>query len=300
MGLQGSGVDSPILPHAGVGARWLTTAVSEIEASQIQVRVEGGIGAITLDRPDKRNAMTLQMWQAVTAACDRLAHDTDVRTVLISGAGKSFCSGADVSALHQGDAAMKAVVAEAESALRELPVPTIALIHGHCWGGGMQLAVACDLRLATPDATFAVPPARLGVVYTPASLRTMIALIGPSATKRMLFSGDPLDAEAALRLGLVDELVPVSTSDPSAALAALLTRGEELAESFAPRSLLSQVAAKAVVNAVVDATGAEHVYDRYLALWGESADGAEGPAAFLERRSPTFTWHPASERSGAD
>lgn len=251
----------------------------------INVVVEGSMASLTLNRPDKRNAMTLDMWRDLRDACAELERDDRVKGVLVTGNGPSFCAGADVSALQEDEKTVKSAVAEAESALRRLSVPTVAAICGHCWGGGVQLAIACDLRIANETATFAVPPARLGVIYPAGSLRAMVALIGPSAAKRLLFSGDPIDAATALRLGLVDEV-----TRPGDAIAT----AERLLTSFEPRSLLSQAAAKAVVNACVDGADSGAVYSHYLNLWAGSDDATEGPAAFLDKRPADFSWHPAS------
>lgn len=244
----------------------------------------GTTATIRLARPAKRNAMTVGMWRRLAGLCAELASDRQVRAVVVTGAGPSFCSGADVSALTESDATLKAVVGAAEVGLRALPVPTVAAIRGHCWGGGMQIAVACDLRIATTDASFAVPPARLGVVYPAASLRAMTALVGPGVTKRMIFTGDPISAADALRVGLLEQVV--EPDDLTGAVDALVA-------ACAPRSLLSQSAAKAVVNAMIDEQDAERVYQRFQAEWAASGDGREGPAAFLAKRSPEYRWHPA-------
>ncbi len=254
--------------------------------SLVTVAVEGQAGVITLNRPAKRNALTVPMWQLITAACHKLADDRRVRSVLLTGTGASFCAGADISALSMDDAVLKAVAAEAESALRGLGVPTVALIQGHCWGGGVQLAVACDLRIGTDDATFAVPPSRLGVVYPAASLQAMVALVGPAVAKRLVYSGDPIDAATAARVGLIDEVVTPH---------ALLAAGQAMVASFEGRSLLSQAAAKAMINAAVEGGDLQARYAEFIERWAASEDGREGPAAFLAKRVPVYTWHPADQ-----
>ncbi|MFV0457782.1 MAG: enoyl-CoA hydratase/isomerase family protein [Actinomycetales bacterium] len=239
---------------------------------------------LVIDRPAKRNAMTLPMWRLIHELCAQVADDRRIRALNLSGAGPSFCAGADISALAGDDAELKDAVRRAETALRGLPIPTVATIRGHCWGGGVQLAVACDLRIAARDASFALPPARLGVVYPAESLRAMTALIGPSVTKRLIFSGEPIAADEALRVGLVDAVVAGDD---------LERFGQEWLSGFGPRSLLSQSAAKAIINEIVDGGDGSSGYRRYQRAWRNSPDAGEGPAAFLAKRRPDYTWHPA-------
>lgn len=252
-------------------------------ADFIDLTVEDGLARITLDRPDKRNAMTVAMWRRLDAACQTIAADPGVRAVVVAGRGRSFCSGADISNLREDDATLRAAVDEAQHRLRGLQVPTIAAIHGHCWGGGLEIAVNCDIRIAAPDATFAIPPAKLGVVYPVASIEALVWLIGPAATKRMIFTARPAEANQALALGLVDVVadpVEVAVQD-------------ELAQ-LAGKSLLSQAAAKAIVNTICDQGDQVGEYRRWRQLWAASPDAAEGPTAFLEKRAPQFTWHPGT------
>lgn len=268
------------------------------EPDLVIVDVAENRATITLNRPEKRNALTVEMYERLLDILTELPHDRRVRAVVLTGAGRSFCSGADVSALRVDDAVLKAAVKATETALRDLPLPTVAAIRGHCWGGGMQLAIACDLRLATADATFAVPPARLGVVYPAESICAMTALVGPAVTKRLIYAGDPIDVDEAWRVGLVDQRLP---AEPEVALDEAVTA---LLDSFRPRSLLSQAAGKQIVNACVDAGGegrdAASSYHWYQRLWPDSGDGAEGPQAFFDKRAPQFRWHPADLRSCQD
>lgn len=246
-----------------------------------QVATLDGVARILIDRPEKHNAMTVEMWRTLAEICAELGADRGLRAVVISGAGASFCAGADISALSEADATMKAVVAAAEQALRALPMLTIAVVRGACMGGGTQIAIACDLRLADDTARFAVPPARLGVVYPAASLRGLVALVGPAAAKRLLFTAGTVEAGEALRLGLIDQLFAPAELDRAV---------EELLNAARPLSALSQLAAKAVIDELVDGGDAEAVQAQWERQWQASADGVEGPRAFLERRAPVFTW----------
>lgn len=266
-----------------------------------------GVARIVIDRARKRNSLPVAMWKSLVEICAELAAEKELRAVVLTGAGPSFCAGADISALSEDDDTVKAAVGRAEQAVRNLAVPTIARISGHCIGGGSQLAIACDLRVADTTAVFAVPPAKLGVIYAVSSTRALVDLVGPAAAKRLLFTAQTIDATTALRIGLVDEVVAAPELD--AAVDRLL--GELL-----PLAPMTQLAAKELVNAIVDgaivdgaiadgaiaggAAGAgpaaetvgtpDEIYARWMADWRRSPDGVEGPRAFLERRSPQFSW----------
>lgn len=239
------------------------------------------VAVVTINRPAKRNALTVEMWHELAAICQELRGDHALRVVVLTGAGPSFCAGADISALSVDDASMKAAVFAAEEALRSLPIPTIARISGHCMGGGNQLAVACDLRIADSTSVFAIPPARLSVVYPANSTRSLVELIGPSAAKRLLFTAATIDAGEALRIGLVDQVVSADGLDSAVA---------DLVASILPLAPLTQVASKELVNTIADGGDVEAVQQRWLAEWIASADGVEGPQAFLQRRPAVFGW----------
>ena len=239
------------------------------------------VAVVTINRPAKRNALTVEMWHELAAICQELRGDRALRAVVLTGAGPSFCAGADISALSVDDASMKAAVFAAEEALRSLPIPTVARISGHCMGGGNQLAVACDLRIADSTSVFAIPPARLSVVYPANSTRSLVELIGPSAAKRLLFTASTIDAGEALRIGLVDQVVSADGLDAAVA---------DLVASILPLAPLTQVASKELVNTIADGGDVEAVQQRWLAEWTASADGVEGPQAFLQRRAAVFGW----------
>jgi enoyl-CoA hydratase/carnithine racemase len=249
--------------------------------------VDGPVATVSINRPDKRNALSVGMWRQLAAICSWLRTDSELRAVVVTGVGPSFCAGADISALSEDDSVMKAAVSEAEEALRNLAIPTIAKIRGHCMGGGNQIAVACDLRIVDSSAVFGVPPAKLSVIYAVNSTRALVALVGPAQAKRLIFTAAPIAAPEALRIGLVDEVVAPEELD--AAVQALIA-------SMIPLAPLTQVATKEVVNAIAsgqDDSAIDAVHDRWYAEWAASADGADGPKAFLERREPNFTWRPA-------
>ncbi|MFI5805207.1 enoyl-CoA hydratase/isomerase family protein [Streptomyces sp. NPDC051561] len=241
--------------------------------------VVDSVATVVLSNPAKRNAMTAGMWRALPDLLARLATDRDVRALVLTGDGDTFCAGADISSLREPAEAAggtpQELAVRAEEALAAFPKPTLAAVRGYCVGGGSQLAAACDLRFAEEGALFGVTPAKLGIVYPASSTRRLAALTGPSAAKYLLFSGELIDSERALRTGLVDEVLPRGQ---------LGKRAAEFTRILASRSQLTQAAAKEFTDGRTDRD----------AYWAEQARGsgdtAEGVAAFLERRSPHFEW----------
>ncbi|MFD4628605.1 enoyl-CoA hydratase/isomerase family protein [Streptomyces sp. NPDC058284] len=242
---------------------------------QLRQTVTDGVATVLIDHPAKRNAMTADMWRQVPPLFAALAADPAVRAVVLTGAGDTFCAGADISSLRESPGAAQDLAVRAEEALAAFPKPTLAAVRGYCVGGGAQLAGACDLRFADEGASFGVTPAKLGIVYPASSTRRLVSLVGPSAAKYLLFSGELIDAERALRTGLVDEVLPADGLDKRVA---------EFTRVLAARSQLTQAAAKEFAAGRTDRD----------AHWAErargSGDTAEGVAAFLERRQPRFTW----------
>ncbi|NJP49717.1 enoyl-CoA hydratase/isomerase family protein [Streptomyces sp. SBST2-5] len=247
-----------------------------MEEPQLLHHVTDSVATVVISHPAKRNAMTAAMWAAVPPLLARLADDPDVRVLVLTGAGRTFCAGADISTLRESASEAQGLAVAAEEALAAFPKPTLAAIRGHCVGGGAQLAAACDLRFADQDALFGVTPAKLGIVYPASSTRRLVSLVGPATAKYLLFSGELIDAGRALRTGLVDEVLPGGELDKRVA---------EFTRVLASRSQLTQAAAKEFADGRTDRE----------AHWNEQArtagDTAEGVAAFLERRAPRFTWN---------
>ncbi|WP_255950431.1 enoyl-CoA hydratase/isomerase family protein [Streptomyces odontomachi] len=260
---------------------------------QVLHTIEDGVATVVLHHPAKRNAMTAQMWLALPPLLATLAADPQVRVLVLTGSGGTFCAGADISLLRGTDSDPAQVAEEqpapaageqagprrlamaAEEALADFPRPTLAAVRGHCVGGGCQLAVACDLRFADENALFGVSPAKLGVVYPPSATRRLVELVGPATAKYLLFSGELIDVGRALRTGLVDEVLPHGGLD---------ARVAEFSRILMSRSQLTQTATKEFIAGRTDRA------DHFAAEARRSGETAEGAAAFLERRTPQFRW----------
>jgi len=254
-------------------------------------QVDGAVGSIIFNHPERRNAMSLDMWRALGDACEALEADPRVRVVVMRGAGgKAFVSGADISEFeqHRANAAQKKsygeVAARAHRGLTQLRKPLIAMIEGYCVGGGMALALGADVRLASSGARFGIPAARLGLGYDYDGLAALARLVGPSVAKDMLFSARFIEADEALRIGLVNACVPAD---------ALAAHVRDYAQRVAANAPLTVHAAKAAVRLFERYSGADEraeiaaLVDRCF----DSDDYREGRTAFLEKRTPRFQGH---------
>lgn len=244
------------------------------------------VATIWLNRAEKRNAMSHEMWTALADSCHELARDHSVRVLIVRGVGGHFCAGADIGGFSGGMSdAYQAQNREAEEALAAFPRPTIAFITGSCVGGGVQIAGACDLRFADATSKFGITPARLGIAYPTYALERAVRLVGPSAAKHLLFSAELIDAERALRIGLIDELLETDVAIERLEVFTSLLANE--------RSLLTQIISKEMVNEVAASGGVSaQTIERWAPVLANNSDMPEGVAAFAERRSPNFVWTP--------
>jgi enoyl-CoA hydratase/carnithine racemase len=253
------------------------------------VERSGAIATLLLNRPDRRNAIRLGMYEELPRLVARLGADPAVKVLVVRGSGyQAFASGADISEFQEvrGDVAgarsYNERVAAAEQALAGLRKPTIAMVHGYCIGGGCGLALACDLRFADERARLAITAAKLGIVYGFASTKRLVDLVGPARAKWMLMSGESMDAETALRVGLVDEVLPADD---------LERHTYEFAELLAARAQFSVRAAKEIVGrAAAGQTEDDEVTTELRNSSVSTSDYTEGVRAFLEKRPPVFTW----------
>lgn len=255
---------------------------------RVRVRLDGGALHLVFDNPGRHNAMSVDMWDAMSPLLRQAGEDDRVRLVVFSGAGeKAFVSGADISQFEDQRAAREAVTryeALAEAALASIQgfaKPTLACIRGWCLGGGVNVAIACDLRLAASDAVFGVPAARLGLGYRRSALKNLIDLIGVGAAKDLLFTARRIDAAEALRLGLVNRVAA------AAELPGLL---DDYVQAIADNAPLTLRAAKAVAEEILkpspelDAPRCRELIDACF----DSEDYAEGRRAFMDKRRPVF------------
>jgi enoyl-CoA hydratase/carnithine racemase len=246
---------------------------------------DGAVVTLTINRPDRLNALTYAMFSALPALLAQAAATAGIRALVVRGAGdRAFSAGADISEFattrttKQQAASYDDAVLAAEEALASFPVPTIAAIGGHCYGGGCGLALACDIRFAAPRARFAITPAKLGLVYPLRGTKRLVDLVGPSRAKIILMTGADYDAATAASFGLVDEVC----DDLDAAVG-------EFSALLCSRSGVTQRAVKEIVARILD--GATHDDESHAALRAsalDSPDYAEGVRAFLERRPPNF------------
>ena len=248
----------------------------------------GGIGVLTVSNPDKFNAMSLSMWRALQAQVLRLAADAQVRVLVLTGAGdRAFVSGADIHgfAADRSGAddidAYDAAVHAAQSALAQCVKPTVARIGGVCMGGGIGLALACDLRYACAGARFRMPAARLGLGYARAAMEQVVDALGAAAAMDLFLTARTFEGEQALRLGLVHECVD------DAAFDALVDQRIAAVAANAPLTLR---AAKAAIRDIARPAGAQQreLIDQWVRACFASADYREGQLAFCERRTPQF------------
>jgi len=249
---------------------------------------EGAIGWVIFNNPQKRNAMSLEMHEAAAAALNAYAKDPEVRVVILRGEGdKAFVSGADISQFKERRSSMEQVRAvdaiseRTNKAIRECPKPTIAMIRGYCMGGGLGLAVACDLRIAADDSRFGVPAAKLGVGYRFMGIRRLAELVGPQFTTEIFYTGRQFTAQEALQMGLVNRLLPAAELDKY-----VMDHAATLAGN-APLTLA------AVKQCLIELR--KDPADRDLDLCQEmveacfaSQDYIEGRTAFMEKRKPAF------------
>ncbi|MEE3622957.1 enoyl-CoA hydratase-related protein [Nitrospirillum sp. BR 11752] len=260
--------------------------------------VNGGVATLTVNRPGKHNALTLDMWLALPELMATVGTDPEVRVVVVTGAGsEAFSAGADIAEFAQvfstpeGTARFNAAVRSGNRAVERCPKPTIAMIHGLCVGGGCGLALHCDLRFAGSGSRFGITPAKLGFVYPFEDTRRLVDHIGPARAKDLLFSGRLIGAAEALAIGLVDWVV--GDTELGAAV-------KDYAATLCGLSQFSIQAAKCIVQSIQDgaqdgpqdgaAGGPGGGAETFLAHAARNADFVEGRDAFLAKRRPNFTW----------
>jgi enoyl-CoA hydratase/carnithine racemase len=258
-------------------------------SDHLLVERQGEIATVVLNKPGSHNAISIDMYRDLPGLVAELDADPAVKVVVFRGAGqKAFASGADISEFERERGNAEAArnynehVAAAERAIEGMTKPTIAMIHGYCIGGGAGLALSCDIRFADPRAKFAITPAKLGLVYSLESTKRVVDLAGPSRAKWILISGQQIQAERALQLGLFDEIFETDE---------LQKATYEFAELITTRAQFSVREGKAMVRRVVGGQVADdEETTRIRNSSFDTDDYAEGVRSFLEKRPPSFQW----------
>jgi len=259
------------------------------EAPKLLLEKDGPIGWIVFNQPEKRNAVSQEMWQRVPGYVHDLATDDAIRVVILRGAGdQAFVAGADISQFKERRRNMadqeeySRISARGQDALTTLSKPLLAMIHGYCVGGGVGIAITCDLRIAADDARFGIPAARLGLGYHYRGMEKLMQLVGPAYTKEIFFTArTDLSAQDALRMGLVNQVVPKAELER-------FTR--DYALTMARNAPLTLRSAKATVEQLVRPADQRDLalLDKLIADCFNSQDYQEGVKAFSEKRRPQF------------
>jgi enoyl-CoA hydratase/carnithine racemase len=251
----------------------------------VRLEKQGAIARLVIDRAAKRNAITQAMWDLLPSLLDDAIKDAAIKVLILQSAVDGvFSAGADISEFGTGalDPAWQkmnqAAIRKVQSELARAPKPVIALIDGDCVGGGCGLAIACDIRVASPRARFGITPAKLGLVYSLHDTKLLVDLVGPGQARRMLFSGQLLDAAEAHRIGLVEILSENAASE-----------AEQLADVIANNSPQAIRAIKSIIRRILDGQPDDDASTQqvFSAAFG-SEDFAEGVAAFLAKRKAQF------------
>ena len=250
--------------------------------------VTGAVGWMTFNNPERHNAVSLDMWSAAQTILGGFAADETVRVVVLTGAGgRSFVSGADISKFEEERSNKEAVAhyhAVTATVFRELEAmhkPTIAMIDGYCLGGGLGIAVSCDLRLCSDKSQFGLPAARLGLGYSYDGLRRLTDIVGPACAKEIAFTGERFDAARAAAMGLVNRVVAASQLEQTVM---------DMAETIAGNAPLTVTAMKRTIGEIAkdpDERDRE-MCRRVSQACFDSADYIEGRRAFMEKRKPIF------------
>ena len=250
---------------------------------------DDGVGLITFNQPEKRNSMSMEMWNGFGEILDEFTEDSSVSVVILTGAGnKSFVSGADISQFEKNRNSADAqveydrVTGVGRQKFHDFRKPIIARIRGFCIGGGLAIAMGADLRIASADSEFAIPAARLSIAYAAESIKQLIDLVGPAHARMILYTAKRIDAAEAQRIGLINRM----TAEESLNDVVL-----DIARTIADNAPLSVAASKVIINEMIkdesqrDMAAVQRVTD----ICFNSADYKEGRTAFMEKRPPRFT-----------
>jgi enoyl-CoA hydratase len=262
--------------------------MTDTQSDKMLSRKDGAVGHVIFNNPERHNAVSLEMWDAVDRILDDFEKDAAIRVVVLSGAGgKSFVSGADISKFEKERGSEEAVrhynerIKVVYERIHQFPKPTIAMINGYCIGGGLNLAVACDLRFCSEKSKFAMPAARLALGYPYSAIKRLMDAVGPSAAKNLMFSAGRIDAGEAYRIGLIQEVLAEEELESHVSAYAAKISGN------AP---LTVKAMKLISNEVLKDPAERDLAacDRLVDACFASEDYKEGRRAFMEKREPQF------------
>jgi enoyl-CoA hydratase len=258
-----------------------------LKTPHMLAEIDGSIGWMTFNKPERRNAVSLDMWEAMPDILHRFEDDPAVRVIVLKGAGdKAFVSGADISQFEKARSSAESnahydrMSEAAGKALSECNKPTIAMIRGWCIGGGLAIAIGCDLRIATEGSKFGIPAARLGVGYGAPGVKKLMELVGPSFTKEIFFTARHFSAAEAVAMGLINRVVPdVALEDYTRQYCVTIGENAPMTMHALKRSVAELVRGHEADWALCD---------RLVKACFESKDFIEGRRAFMEKRRPVF------------
>ncbi|MFF1880653.1 enoyl-CoA hydratase/isomerase family protein [Pseudarthrobacter sp. NPDC058196] len=266
----------------------MTGTAPEAITGSLRVEHSGAVATIVIDNPRLRNALNRDMWQQFEPLLDKLAADPGVKVLVVRGVGGNFSAGADISdlmaILHDPESGAHdgGHVTAGENALANFPKPTIAAIDGYCIGGAWQIAGACDIRIAADTATFAITPAKVGIIYPLSGIERLVRLAGPATAKYLLLTGDFITAPEAHNLGMLAKVVPESQFQNEI---------QDFAHRLATRSQLSIQATKQIIDAIAANGPTVPAISGY---WQDQMAASDEPQtgirAFLQKETPVFTW----------
>jgi enoyl-CoA hydratase/carnithine racemase len=262
--------------------------MAETTTDKMIARKEGAIGWMIFNNPARRNAVSLEMWQAMPAILDDFERDEEVRVIVLRGAGeKAFVSGADISQFERNRASLEesraydAITEAATNHLSAVEKPTLAMIHGYCMGGGVSIAMSCDLRIASEQARFGIPAGKLGVGYQAHGLKKLMDVVGPAFTKEIFFTARQFSAEEARIMGLVNRVLPPEQLEATV---------REYAGTIGANAPMTLRAVKKTVRELLRDPGERDMagVKRMVEACFSSQDYTEGRTAFMEKRKPIF------------
>jgi enoyl-CoA hydratase len=252
-------------------------------------RKEGGVGYMTFNNPERHNAVSLEMWEAASGILADFAADKAIRVVVLTGAGgKAFVSGADISKFESERSNKENIdrynvaVDKANTAVYEFPKPTIAMIRGYCIGGGVGLALCCDMRICSDNSKFGVPAAKLGLGYGFTGIKKLVDVVGPSFAKEIFYTARQFTAPEALAMGLVNRMLPEAELEKYV---------KDYADTISGNAPMTVDAVKFIVGEVVKPESKRNMQKcaDLVAQCFASKDYIEGRKAFMEKRKPAFT-----------